>query len=144
MKVAGESGRCLLTTTQGLAGSVRECWGPDTEAAGDDGAGRVADGVVGSVLAEGVAVGVVSGEALTGVGAGVGGTPVPDADGAGTAAGSQAARAAAVTGTAAAARKPPKRRRLKSPSRPSSPGLWPTRARPCEAACGGLSGQHPS
>ncbi len=45
-KVAGESGRCLLTTTHGLVGSVSECCGPGAAADGGGAAlGRVGVGV---------------------------------------------------------------------------------------------------
>jgi hypothetical protein len=51
-KVAGESGRCLLTITHGLVGSERECCGPGAAAEGGRAAddGGTADGVCAAVV----------------------------------------------------------------------------------------------
>src|SRR6478672_4840616 len=61
-KVAGESGRCLLTITHGLLGSERECCGPGAAADGGraDAEGGTADDVagVGVGVADGLLVGV--------------------------------------------------------------------------------------
>jgi hypothetical protein len=60
-KVAGESGRCLLTITHGLVGSVSECCGPRAAADGgafagaafDDGAATGVGGVPAAVVLSG-------------------------------------------------------------------------------------------
>ncbi len=59
-KVAGESGRCLLTITHGLVGSESECCGPGAAA---DGGGAAADGgTADEVAGGGVSDGELSGE----------------------------------------------------------------------------------
>ena len=66
-KLAGESGRCLLTITHGLVGSVSECCGPGAVADGgcaaaDGGRAVVDGGTADDVAGAGAADGVLEGE----------------------------------------------------------------------------------
>ena len=61
-KSCGFNGLCLLTITQGLVGSVRECWGLMVL----EGAGAGVAAMVGSVVADGVAVAAAELEAGAG------------------------------------------------------------------------------
>jgi hypothetical protein len=64
-KLAGESGRCLLTITHGLVGSVSECCGPGAAAEGGRAVadGGTADDVAGWAVADGVLEGEPDGAA---------------------------------------------------------------------------------
>lgn len=126
MKAAGESGRCLFTTTHWLAGSVREYCRPGAEAAGELDGGGVAGagpgvpdsaGVDGGAAAVPVDVGLSDGVAvaepavLEAEGELVG-TAVPDDSPGAVSPGLQAARAATAADPAAAATARPNARRL--------------------------------
>ena len=63
--MAGESGRCLFTTTHGLAGSVSECRGAAAVGAAGEGgvSASVAAGLSGAGSVDGVVVAVPDGGA---------------------------------------------------------------------------------
>jgi hypothetical protein len=74
-KVAGESGRCLLTITHGLVGSVSECCGPRAEADGGAFGGAAFDGGAAAGVGGGAAAVVLSG--MVAADAATVGAPVP-------------------------------------------------------------------